>query len=288
MDASTRIERALEDAVARISGEGAPARLAQAVRYAVFPGGARIRPRLCLTVAAACGVEDDPLVDAAAASIELMHCASLVHDDLPCFDDAPTRRGRPSLHRAFGEPIAVLAGDAMIVLAFDTLVEAGVAMPSRLAELIRVVARASGMPAGIVAGQGWECEPHVGMELYQREKTAALFAAAASAGGAAAGSPSPGWAILGERLGEAFQVADDIRDVCSTSEEIGKPTGQDAAHGRPNAVRQLGLDGAVRRVEELVQAAMAAAPRCARPDLLEAALRADAARLLPRNLSTAA
>jgi geranylgeranyl diphosphate synthase type II len=288
MDASTRIERALEGAVARISGEGAPARLAQAVGYAVFPGGARIRPRLCLTVAAACGVEDDPLVDAAAASIELMHCASLVHDDLPCFDDAPTRRGRPSLHRAFGEPIAVLAGDAMIVLAFDTLVEAGVAVPSRLAELIRVVARASGMPAGIVAGQGWECEPHVGMELYQREKTAALFAAAASAGGAAAGAPSPGWAVLGERLGEAFQVADDIRDVCSTSDEIGKPTGQDAAHGRPNAVRQLGLEGAVRRVEELVRCAMAAAPRCVRPDLLEQALRADAARLLPRNLSTAA
>ena len=86
-----------------------------------FPGGARIRPRLCLAVAQACGEDQPAVTDAAAAAIELLHCASLVHDDLPCFDDAPIRRGKPSVHRAFGEQLAVLAGDALIVLAFETL-----------------------------------------------------------------------------------------------------------------------------------------------------------------------
>ena len=96
------------------------------LRYAVFPGGARIRPRLCLAVAQACGEDQPAVTDAAAAAIELLHCASLVHDDLPCFDDAPLRRGKPSVHRAFGERLAVLAGDALIVLAFETLARAAV------------------------------------------------------------------------------------------------------------------------------------------------------------------
>ena len=110
MSSSGRIERTLGVAVDR-SSEGAPPRLASALRHAVFPGGARIRPRLCLAVAAACGDPAPPLSDAAAAAIELLHCASLVHDDLPCFDNASTRRGHPTVHRAFGEPLAVLAGD---------------------------------------------------------------------------------------------------------------------------------------------------------------------------------
>jgi geranylgeranyl pyrophosphate synthase len=97
------------------------AKLAAAMRHAVFPGGARIRPQLCLAVARACGDSDPALADAAAAAIELLHCASLVHDDLPCFDDAPLRRGRASVHCAFGERLAVLAGDALIVQAFQTL-----------------------------------------------------------------------------------------------------------------------------------------------------------------------
>ena len=132
MDVMTRIERSLHEVVAQADQPGCPPRLAAAMRHAVFPRGARIRPRLCLAVAAACG-EDAPAVsEAAAIAIELLHCASLVHDDLPCFDDAETRRGRPSVHRAFGEPLAVLAGDALIVLAFQTLAQGAATAPLRL------------------------------------------------------------------------------------------------------------------------------------------------------------
>src|SRR5580700_5180358 len=112
MHTSERIERTLERAIALAQGAGAPPLLASALHYAVFPGGHRIRPQLCLAVAQACG--DGLAATAAAAAIELLHCASLVHDDLPCFDDADTRRGRPSVHLAFGERLAVLAGDALI------------------------------------------------------------------------------------------------------------------------------------------------------------------------------
>jgi len=112
MDPATRIESTLADAVLLAEATGAPPRLAAAMRHAVFPKGARIRPRLTIAVAMACGDDRPGLSSAAAASIELLHCASLVHDDLPCFDDAETRRGKPSVPRAFGEPLAVLAGDA--------------------------------------------------------------------------------------------------------------------------------------------------------------------------------
>src|SRR5215208_7414616 len=109
MDAVSRIERTLSASLERVDTQGAPPLLAAAMHHAVFPRGARIRPRLCLAVAAACGGDDPAAADAAAAAIELMHCASLIHDDLPCFDNADMRRGRPSVHRAFGEPLAVLA-----------------------------------------------------------------------------------------------------------------------------------------------------------------------------------
>ena len=134
MDAVNRIEHALNFAMARLDAPACPPRLAEAMRWAVFPRGARVRPRICLAVAAACGEDDPTVVDGAAATIELLHCASLVHDDLPCFDDAPMRRGRPSVHRAFGEPLALLAGDALIVLAFQNLARAA-HTPQRLSSL---------------------------------------------------------------------------------------------------------------------------------------------------------
>src|SRR3954453_642744 len=178
MDAATRIELALTVAVTRAEAPGCPPRLGAALRHAVFPRGARIRPKLCLAVAAACGDDDPTAADAAAAAGELLHCASLVHDDLPCFDDAPIRRGKPSVHLAFGEPLAVLAGDALIVLAFQTLARAAAFAPDRLTTLLLTVGGAVGMPLGIVAGQAWECEPEVELEAYQQAKTGALFAAA--------------------------------------------------------------------------------------------------------------
>ena len=112
MEASARIEICLERAVEAASNKPCPPRLAKAVHYSVFPGGARVRPQLSVSVAAACGDPESTVAEHAGAAIELLHCASLVHDDLPCFDDADIRRGRQSVHALYGEPLAVLVGDA--------------------------------------------------------------------------------------------------------------------------------------------------------------------------------
>jgi geranylgeranyl diphosphate synthase type II len=284
MDAANRIEQALQGAVSRADVPGCPPGLAAAMHHAVFPRGARVRPRLCLAVAAACGDDEPTLSDAAAVSIELLHCASLVHDDLPCFDDAGTRRGRLSVHRAFGEPLAVLTGDALIVLAFQTLGRFS-HQPQRLALLLMTVSRSVGVPFGIVAGQAWECEPHVDIAHYHRAKTGALFSAAAIAGAAAAGAECEPWRALGEKLGEAYQVADDIRDAAGDSEEIGKPVGRDAVLGRPNAVLAFGLAGAVKHLEQLVGEAVAAIPVCPGAAELKSLIMLEANRLLPKKLA---
>jgi geranylgeranyl diphosphate synthase type II len=279
-----RIELALAQALSLAKGIDSPPTLSAAMRYAIFPGGARIRPRLCLAVASACREDEPRLSAAAAASIELMHCASLVHDDLPCFDDAPTRRGRPSVQKAFDERIAVLTGDALLVLAFQLLARAADKMPSRLANLVSIVARAVGAPNGIIAGQSWECEAAVPLAKYQRAKTGALFAAATAAGACAAGHTGE-WQALGARIGEAYQIADDIRDVVCTERELGKPTGRDAALDRPNAVHRLGIAPAVERLEELVGAAIQSIPDCPGARDLRAHILSEASRLLPRELA---
>src|SRR5512141_898235 len=151
MDA--RIEAALEAAVASATVAPCPGRLAEAIRYAVFPGGGRVRPGLCLAVARACGDPDPAMADAAAVAVELLHCASLVQDDLPCFDDASTRRGRPALHQRFGQEIAILVGDALIVMAFRAVAAYVVRSPAKAAAMLSVLANAAGTPAGIAAGQ---------------------------------------------------------------------------------------------------------------------------------------
>ncbi len=285
MDPSSRIERALNAAVGQAEAPGSPPGLAAAMRASVFPKGARIRPRLCLAVAYACG-EDSPFItDAAAASVELLHCASLVHDDMPCFDDADTRRGRPTVHKAFGEMLALLAGDALIVLAFQILAEAAAVKPARLAPLIRVIGQGVGVPRGIVAGQAWECEATADLAQYQREKTGALFAAATRAGAAAAGVDAEPWRALGLRLGEAYQIADDLRDATCTAAELGKPVGQDVAHGRPNAVLQLGLSGAIAWLEELAGRAVDSVPPCPGQNELRSHILSETMRLLPAELA---
>jgi len=285
VDTHTRIERALASALEGVSQQDCPAGLRAAVHYAVFPGGARIRPRLCLQVARACGDPDPAASTAAAVGIELLHCASLVHDDLPCFDNASLRRGKASVHRAFGEPLAVLTGDALIVLAFDVLTDAADISPRRLRTLIKTLARATGMPGGIVAGQAWECESQIDLSRYQRAKTGALFAAATAAGAAAAGAEPTLWTQLGESLGEAFQVADDIRDVADTSAQMGKEAAQDATLGRPNAALQLGLDGALNRLDDLIIAAVDSIPTCVGGRQLRKQIISEAARLLPPSLA---
>jgi geranylgeranyl diphosphate synthase type II len=284
MDAVTRIERTLSASINRVDSGGPPL-LAAAMRHAVFPRGARIRPRLCLAVAAACGEDDAAAADGAAAAIEFMHCASLVHDDLPCFDNADTRRGRPSVHRAYGAPLAVLAGDALIVLAFQTIAWGTAACPVRLPALLTTLAGATGMPSGIAAGQAWESEPKIDLAQYQRAKTGALFAAATIAGAAAAGAEPAAWRQLGESLGEAYQVADDIADVLAGESDLGKPTGQDKALGRPNAALSLGVDGAMRHLESLAEAAADSIPACPGSAALKALTLSEARRLLPKDLS---
>ncbi len=285
MDSATRIERSLNQALRLAEGREGPPILLAALRYAVFPGGARIRPRLCLAVAKACA-EDKPALSAmSAAAIELLHCASLVHDDLPCFDDASTRRGRASVHKAFDERIAVLTGDALIVLAFQGLARAGSGAPARLVGLVDIVARAVGAPSGICAGQAWECEPNIELDAYQRAKTGALFAAATAAGACAAGRDPAPWYSLGERIGEAYQIADDIRDVVCSEHDLGKPTGRDEALDRPSAVRRLGIGSAVERLEGLVRDAIGAIPACPGENDLRNHILAEAARLLPRELA---
>lgn len=288
MDVIARIEQALDRAMVGLDSPGAPPLLGSAMRYAVFPGGARIRPKLLLAVARACGDDDPEAADSAAASIELLHCASLVHDDLPCFDDADLRRGKPTVHRAYGEPLAVLCGDALIVMAFEALARGASANPIRLASLLVTVSQAVGMPGGIVAGQSWECEPAVDLTEYHRAKTGVLFAAATMAGAIAAGHDGPPWRTLGARLGEAFQVADDLHDVASTAEDIGKPVGRDAALGRCSAVRELGVAGALDRLDRLVAAAMDSIPPCPGQAELKTIIHWEARRFLPKELSRVA
>lgn len=280
-----RIEDMLIAAVSAGEQGGSPPRLGAAIRHAVFPGGARIRPQLCIAVARACGDDDPALTDAAAASIELLHCASLVHDDLPCFDNAPTRRGQASVHRAFGDRLAVLAGDALIVLAYQTLGRAGGRNPHRLLRLMETISQGVGTPSGIVAGQAWECETRVSLSDYQRAKTGALFAAATVAGAQAAGADSTAWRGLGEWLGEAYQVADDIRDVVADAKHIGKPVGRDIALGRPSSAIEHGLDGAVAHFDVLVSRAVESVPSCAGAGSLRALVRAEAERLVPSALT---
>ncbi|PKU23716.1 polyprenyl synthetase family protein [Telmatospirillum siberiense] len=283
MEAGERIENALQRAVQRTTDETAPPKLAAAIHHAVFPGGARVRPRLTLAVASACGEADGDLVDGTATAIELLHCASLVHDDLPCFDDASIRRGQASVHAAFGTPIALLAGDALIVLAFDTLARSSGRSPHLLAPLITAIAQGAGAPTGIAAGQAWESEPNPPSVRYRLAKTGALFVAATMSGALASGADPTAWRSLGLRLGEAYQVADDLLDAVSAAADCDKPVGRDAILGRPNTVAELGVSGAMAHLEKLIDAAMDAIPPCQGEKELRDLVRLQALRLAPKH-----
>ncbi len=266
MDIGLRLEQELEQAVAHAAADDCPPLLAQALRHSVFPGGARIRPRLVLAVSNACASRTSPTASQSAtaaitfaSAVEILHCASLVHDDLPCFDNSALRRGKPSVHAAFGERLAVLAGDALIVLGFEWLALRAV---ERLAPLTGILARCVGGPSGICAGQAWECEQTIDIVRYQRAKTGALFAACTMGGAAAQGYEPFAWQKLGFAIGEAFQVADDLRDVAGSAEKLGKPVHQDEANHAPNFVAELGFDGAMAHFEELLEAARNAIPDC--------------------------
>lgn len=288
--AGLAIEAALETRLAEaVAGGDCPPRLAAAMRHAVFPGGARLRPRLVLAVARAVArpgaatAAPAEAVGAVAAAIELMHCASLVQDDLGCFDAAETRRGRPAVHIAFDERLAILASDALIVAAFDAL--AGAALPAqvRLA-LVRALARRTGAAGGITAGQAWESESRVELERYHDAKTGSLFALSTEAGALAGGAPAadvPAWAALGARIGSAYQIADDLQDSIGDAALLGKPVNVDARLERPNAAASLGLETARRRLLEHVESLVERVPACPGRAGFGALLRVQAERFVP-------
>lgn len=281
MGPEDRVEQALERALELTTGVGTPPRLAEALRYAVFPGGGRVRPRLVVAVAEACGGGKARVVDAAAAAVELVHCASLVHDDLPCFDDATLRRGRATVHRAYDEALAVLVGDGLIAGAFEVLAAGCRGAPHLLAPLVRSLGTGVGTAAGIVAGQAWESEPSLDLCAYHRAKTGALFEASVRLGAIAGGGDPEAWAPLGQGLGEAYQVADDIADVVGSAARLGKPVGQDARLERPSAAQALGVQGAYARLDALLGQLVEAVPPCPGRTGLRAWIEGLCARLLP-------
>jgi geranylgeranyl diphosphate synthase, type II len=284
MEAEPRIETSLERAVAKATASVCPARLAEAIRYAVFPGGGRVRPQLCLAVARACGDPNPTLTDASAAAVELLHSASLIQDDLPCFDDSPTRRGLPALHRRFGEDIAILVGDVLIVMAFDLVSAELPAHPLAGATILQALARAAGAPAGIAAGQAWESEPTVDLAAYHHAKTAALFEAAALAGAVAADGDAGAWSEVGRLLGGAYQLADDLADAMGESAVLGKPVQQDRQNHRPNAAVSLGPSETGRKLDEMLVRAKRAIPPCTQQASIGAFLDGVGARLCPPEL----
>lgn len=271
---SSRVEQELHAAVREATGERCPPRLRDAIHAAVFPGGHRLRPLLCLSVARALGDRDPDQSAAAAAAVELVHCASLVHDDLPCFDDADLRRGLPTIHRAFDEATAVLVGDALIVAGLGWL-----ARHAR-ADLVLALTAGLGSARGIIAGQAWEGEPDPDIEEYHRAKTAALFEAAAVMGARSAGSDDPGWARFGEAVGHAYQAADDLLDVLGSATAAGKTTGRDAVRGRPNLARRYGVEAAKKRVRMQLEAAADLLPPAPHTAYAQAWLDAFASKLV--------
>jgi geranylgeranyl diphosphate synthase type II len=252
------LERRLHEALS-IGGGSPPGTLGEALAYAVFPGGARVRPRLCLEVAHACGEASD-LAYAAACSIELLHCASLVHDDLPCFDAADLRRGRPSLQRVYGEAMAVLVGDGLMVQSFYTLARAIALRPDIGISPMLTLLEAAGPRVGLVAGQAWELERDVQLAAYHRAKTASLFEAAAALGALVNGVAATPYVLFGRAFGMAYQLADDVADVLADTRVLGKPTGRDRALGRPTAVDEGDPTSGLDRLAAAARAAVDSVP----------------------------
>ena len=258
---------------------GCPAELAEAMRYCALGGGKRLRPAIVHLAARAVG-SDDEMTARAAVAIELVHCYSLVHDDLPAMDDDTLRRGRPTAHVKFGQAMAILAGDALLTRAFSLLAEGsqpvtaalddprwpGEPTPdARAGALVLELACGSGQ-AGMIAGQVADMElcsvaPGVeGLRYVHLRKTAALIRAATRMGaicGRASAEQVEALGCYGMLLGLAFQVADDVLDVTSTAGAMGKTPGKDAAAGKRTYVSEMGVERATRLGTELTDAAIA-------------------------------
>jgi farnesyl diphosphate synthase len=269
-----QVERFLDELLYKDVQQGElarPPRLLEAMRYAVLGGGKRLRAFLVLQTAHMMGIDDAQAMPAAAA-LELLHAYSLVHDDLPCMDDDDLRRGKPSLHRAFDEATAILAGDGLQCLAFEVLAKpCGLDLSVQL-KLVHSLAQASGL-GGMVGGQmldlaaegRFASSPTLRDErqvrLLQEMKTGALLRFSVEAGALLGRASSPEYEALiryGTALGAAFQIADDLLDIEASPYMLGKASGKDAAKGKITLIDCLGLEVAKAHLHDLVNQAVEA------------------------------
>jgi farnesyl diphosphate synthase len=258
------LRRLLDDRA--LSGEIArPERLMAAMRHGVLNGGKRLRPFLVMESAALFSADGEAALRVAAA-LECVHCYSLIHDDLPAMDDDDLRRGQPTVHRAFDEATAILAGDALLTLAFDIIAGEATTLPAeRRAALVLALARAAGA-GGMVGGQKLDLEAEqappdeAGIIRLQAMKTGALIRFACEAGALIAGAPADErerLAEFGSAIGLAFQLADDLLDLTADASQMGKATGKDAAAGKATLVALHGANWARGQLHGLVQQAHA-------------------------------
>ena len=257
-----RAKRALEEACRRYLP--AESQVCQAARYSLMGGGKRVRAVLVLSVCDMLG-GDAAAAEHFAAAVEMLHCYSLIHDDLPCMDDDDLRRGRPTNHRVYGETLAVLAGDALQPEAYRLILTAPGLDEARRAACGRILAEASGAD-GMVAGQVLDTlhAPRTEAEVTEvhRLKTGAMIAGACRLGVAAGGGSGDmlrAAQVYAQELGLAFQIRDDMLDVMGNAEEFGKPIGSDKEEGKVTFVDLLGLEGCDRAVRARSEAAKAAA-----------------------------
>ena len=234
------IDRALDRYLPKTSTK--PVTLHKAMRYSLFAGGKRLRPILCLAAAEACRGNVDTALPLACA-VECIHTYSLVHDDLPSMDNDDFRRGRPTCHKVFGDGIAVLAGDALLTIAFEIVSNAKPALRYDISILLREIAVAAGSRK-LIAGQVADLEAE-GKRVIHENKTAAMLRSSVRLGAMSANADAGKLAAItqfGERLGLAFQVIDDILDVTQTSEILGKSAGKDVAAKKATYPAVIGLE----------------------------------------------
>jgi geranylgeranyl diphosphate synthase type II len=257
------VDRALQRALP--PERARPRTIHTAMRYSVFAGGKRLRPILLLAAAEACGGDLSHAMPAACA-IECVHTYSLIHDDLPCMDDDDLRHGRPTNHKVFGEGLAVLAGDALLTVAFEILAAAPAVRRYPVATLVEELARAAGS-RWLIAGQVLDLEGEDRktslreLQFIHRAKTAALLTAAIRLGAMSANASATrlkALTLFGEALGLAFQIIDDILDVTQTTTKLGKTAGKDIAATKATYPAIVGLDRSRREAQRLTNDARAA------------------------------
>jgi geranylgeranyl diphosphate synthase, type II len=242
-----------------------PQKIHRAMRYSLLAGGKRLRPALVLASGEALGAADDDLMPTACA-VEMIHTYSLIHDDLPSMDNDDLRRGRPTCHKAFDEATALLAGDALLTQAFRVLsADAPARNAERQIRVIREIAAAAGTVDGMIGGQMIDIESEgksvdaATLEYLHRSKTGAMICASAVVGGIIAGAAEDQIEKLrqyGQKIGLAFQIADDILDVTSTSEQLGKTPGKDQAANKATYPAVFGIEKSKAKAAELVEQAV--------------------------------